>query len=99
MTSGTLERDVYRLPLYTPPQAARIVAVPAATLRNWAQGYSYKTLQGAVEAFPLITTTRVGNSRAPVTAVPRPCRGIRARCVPGGWGADATNSSGHPLAR
>ena len=29
------------------------------------QGYSYKTLGGVVEAFPLITTTRVGSSRAP----------------------------------
>jgi len=65
MTSSTIERDVYRLPLYTPPQAARIVAVPPATLRNWVQGYSYKTLGGVVEAFPLITTTRVGSSRAP----------------------------------
>ncbi len=51
MTSSTIERDVYRLALYTPPQAARIVAVPPATLRNWVQGYSYKTLSGVVEAF------------------------------------------------
>ncbi len=29
MTSSTIERDVYRLALYTPPQAARIVAVPS----------------------------------------------------------------------
>lgn len=65
MTSSTIERDVYRLPMYTPPQAARIVAVPPATLRNWVQGYSYKTLGGVVEAFPLITTARVGSSRAP----------------------------------
>lgn len=65
MTSSTIERDVYRLPLYTPPQVARIVAVPPATIRNWVQGYSYKTLNGVVEAFPLITTTRVGSSRAP----------------------------------
>lgn len=65
MTSSTIERDVYRLPLYTPPQAARIVAVPPATLRNWVQGYSYKTLGSVVEAFPLITTTRVGAPSLP----------------------------------
>ncbi len=65
MTSSTIARDLYRLPLYTPPQAARIVAVPPATLRNWVRGCSYKTLHGVVEAFPLITTTRVASSRAP----------------------------------
>ena len=61
MTSRSIERGVYRLPLYTPPQAARIVAVPPTTLRNWVQGYSYKTLRRVVEAFSLITT-RVGSS-------------------------------------
>ncbi|MGH3751739.1 MAG: hypothetical protein ACRDRP_03420 [Pseudonocardiaceae bacterium] len=53
MTSSTFERDVYRLPLHTPPQAARIVAVPPAALRNWVQGYSYKMLNGVVEALDL----------------------------------------------
>ncbi|MGQ0779293.1 MAG: DUF433 domain-containing protein [Pseudonocardiales bacterium] len=65
MMSSIIESDVYRMPLYTPPQAARIVAVPPATLRNWVQGYSYKTLSGVIEAFPMITTARVSSSRAP----------------------------------
>lgn len=65
MASSIEGRDVYRLPLYTPPQAARIVAVPPATLRNWAKGYSYKTLNGVIEAFPLITTARVSSRLAP----------------------------------
>ena len=57
MTSSTIERDVYRLALYTPPQAARIVAVPPATLRNWVQGYSYKTLGGVVVISGKASTT------------------------------------------
>jgi uncharacterized protein (DUF433 family) len=63
--ASIVEDEVYRLPLYTPPQAARIVEVPPATLRNWARGYAYKTLSGVVEAFPMITTARPGGSRGP----------------------------------
>jgi hypothetical protein len=60
-----VEDEVYRLPLYTPPQAAHIVDVAPATLRNWVRGYAYKTLGGVVEAFPMITTARPGSSRGP----------------------------------
>jgi hypothetical protein len=66
--ASVVEDEVYRLPLYTPPQAARIVEVPPATLRNWARGYAYKTLNGVVEAFPMIATARriyAGSRRPP----------------------------------
>lgn len=66
--SAAIDYDVYRIPLYTQPQAARIVEVAPATLRNWARGYAYKTLNGVVEAFPMITTT--GPRRAQAPSVP-----------------------------
>lgn len=61
----TADAEVYRIPLYTQPQAAKIIKVPPETLRNWARGYAYKTLGGVVEAFPMITTTGTGSGQAP----------------------------------
>ncbi len=55
-----VDTELYRIPLYTQPQAATIVDVRPETLRNWARGYAYKTLGGVVEAFPMITTSGVG---------------------------------------
>jgi uncharacterized protein (DUF433 family) len=55
----------YTLPLYTQREAARIVAVPENTLRNWARGYVYKTLTGFVEAVPMITTAARRDERTP----------------------------------
>lgn len=59
------DAEVYRIPLYTQPQAAKIIDVRPETLRNWARGYAYKTLGGVVEAFPMITTTGSGSGQVP----------------------------------
>jgi len=42
------------LPLYSIPEAARIVRVPVATLRAWALGRPYETARGSQEWPPLI---------------------------------------------
>lgn len=48
-------------PLYTMSDAARVVNVPPATLRNWARGYVFKGIDGAQhQVDALITTTGVG---------------------------------------
>ncbi len=45
----------YTAPLYTQAEAARIVGLPANTLRNWSRGYLYKTTQGPQSSEGLIT--------------------------------------------
>jgi hypothetical protein len=53
-------RDVhYITPLYRKAEAARIIAVPSTTFRNWAVGYAYKRLDGSeVVSQPIVTTAR-----------------------------------------
>jgi Putative DNA-binding HTH domain len=53
-------RDVhYITPLYRKAEAARIIAVPTTTFRNWAVGYAYKRLDGPeVVSQPIVTTAR-----------------------------------------
>jgi uncharacterized protein (DUF433 family) len=47
----------YALPLYRKAEAARIIAVPAQTFRNWSVGYAYKRLDGSqVASEPIVTT-------------------------------------------
>lgn len=58
--------EVYRFPLYTQSEAARILSVPDGTLRNWARGYSYKTFAGVRGAAPLITTTERHSRGGPI---------------------------------
>jgi uncharacterized protein (DUF433 family) len=56
------EREViddphYTTPLYRKAEAARIIAVPAQTFRNWAAGYARKRLDGSqVVSAPIVTT-------------------------------------------
>jgi hypothetical protein len=41
-------RDMhYTTPLYRRAEAARIIAVPPTTFRNWAVGYAFKRLDGS----------------------------------------------------
>lgn len=55
----------FAVPLYTQREAAELVGVPTSTLRNWAHGYSYKTLDGTRRVSdPMVTT--VGPRRGPV---------------------------------
>jgi uncharacterized protein (DUF433 family) len=51
-----IEQKPYTTPLYTQAEAASIIGVPANTFRNWAHGYSYKTLGELVAVKePLVT--------------------------------------------
>jgi uncharacterized protein (DUF433 family) len=55
---GDVIRDVhYTQPLYHKAEAAKIIAVPATTFRNWSVGYAYKRLDGSqVTSAPIVTT-------------------------------------------
>lgn len=47
----------YTAPIYHKTEAARIIAVPAQTFRNWSVGYAYKRLDGSqVVSAPIVTT-------------------------------------------
>lgn len=47
----------YITPLYRKAEAARLIAVPPSTFRNWAIGYAFKRLDGSeVVSQPIITT-------------------------------------------
>lgn len=47
----------YSTPIYHKAEAARIIAVPAQTFRDWAVGYARKRLDGSqVVSAPIITT-------------------------------------------
>jgi uncharacterized protein (DUF433 family) len=47
----------YAMPLYRKAEAARIIAVPSQTFRNWAVGYARKRLDGSqVVSAPIVTT-------------------------------------------
>jgi uncharacterized protein (DUF433 family) len=47
----------YITPLYHKTEAARIIAVPSQTFRDWAVGYAYKRLDGSqVVSAPIVTT-------------------------------------------
>jgi uncharacterized protein (DUF433 family) len=47
----------YAMPLYRKVEAARIIAVPSQTFRNWAVGYARKRLDGSqVVSAPIVTT-------------------------------------------
>lgn len=53
-----LPNDDQRLtvPLFTTPEVARYVRVPASTMRNWIRGYEYPSSQGASRAKPIVTS-------------------------------------------
>jgi uncharacterized protein (DUF433 family) len=54
-------------PLYSVAEAARVLAIPASTLRNWAVGYVVKRADGRPTfAFPLITSEPPQPGRASV---------------------------------
>ncbi|HEX6470845.1 MAG TPA: DUF433 domain-containing protein [Streptosporangiaceae bacterium] len=57
---GDVIRDThYITPLYRKAEAARIIAVPATTFRNWSVGYAYKRLDGSeVVSQPIVTTAQ-----------------------------------------
>jgi uncharacterized protein (DUF433 family) len=56
----------YTAPLYSGAEAARIIAVPRGTLRNWAVGYASKRLDGtSVPVEPLVTTNEPTTPRGP----------------------------------
>ena len=46
----------FEQPLYALPEAARLVRVPAPTLRNWVSGYHYPRSVGVGTAAPVIRT-------------------------------------------
>lgn len=54
---------MYTRPRYAQAEAARIIAVPSATFRNWAHGYTYRTLAGERSSSPLITLAEAGDDR------------------------------------
>ncbi|HEU5156179.1 MAG TPA: DUF433 domain-containing protein [Streptosporangiaceae bacterium] len=58
--SDDVIRDVhYIAPLYRKAEAARIIAVPSTTFRNWAVGYAFKRLDGSeVVSQPIVTTVQ-----------------------------------------
>jgi uncharacterized protein (DUF433 family) len=58
MTGGAVIDDPhYTTPLYHKTEAARIIAVPSQTFRDWAVGYAYKRLDGSqVVSAPIVTT-------------------------------------------
>jgi uncharacterized protein (DUF433 family) len=52
-----IEDPHYTTPLYHKTEAARIIAVPSQTFRDWAVGYAYKRLDGSqVVSAPIVTT-------------------------------------------
>lgn len=58
MVSGAgIDDPHYTTPLYHKTEAARIIAVPSQTFRDWAVGYAYKRLDGShVVSAPIVTT-------------------------------------------
>lgn len=58
MTQGRVIADPhYTMPIYRKAEAARIIAVPAQTFRNWAVGYARKRLDGSqLVSAPIVTT-------------------------------------------
>lgn len=47
--------EIYLAPRYSQAEAARIIEVPASSLRSWASGYTYPTREGFRESTSLIT--------------------------------------------
>lgn len=57
--SDIVEDPHYSLPIYHKAEAARIIAVPAQTFRNWSVGYAFKRLDGSqVVSEPIVTTLK-----------------------------------------
>lgn len=54
--------ELYFAPRYSQAEAARIIGVPASSLRNWASGYAYLTRGGVRESTSLITLAEPYNS-------------------------------------
>lgn len=58
--SAVIDDPHYTMPLYHKAEAARIIAVPSQTFRDWAVGYAYKRLDGSqVVSAPIVTTLEV----------------------------------------
>jgi uncharacterized protein (DUF433 family) len=59
--------EEYTVPLYSQAEAARIIDEPTNTVRNWAQGYAYRTTAGPQTAEGLITVAadRIGRRSLP----------------------------------
>jgi uncharacterized protein (DUF433 family) len=56
----------YTLPIYRRAEAARLVGVSPSTLRNWAQGYVFKRLNGEqTVSAPLVTTEPPPHGQGP----------------------------------
>lgn len=65
-----LDQEAFTTPLYSKPEAARIIGVPANTLRNWAHGYRYMTRsRGSAFSEPLITVNPRETSKLTVPYV------------------------------
>src|SRR5487761_1663643 len=55
--NSAIDDPHYTTPLYHKAEAARIIAVPAQTFRDWAVGYARKRLDGSqVVSAPIVTT-------------------------------------------
>ena len=55
--TAVIDDPHYTTPLYHKTEAARIIAVPSQTFRDWAVGYAYKRLDGSqVVSAPIVTT-------------------------------------------
>ncbi|MFC4056640.1 DUF433 domain-containing protein [Actinomadura syzygii] len=66
MVGATLLDPHYTRPIYSKAEASRIIAVPQTTFKNWAVGYTYKTLSGdAVSAAPIVTTAEPAGRASP----------------------------------
>jgi len=61
---GVIDDPHYTTPLYRKAEAARIIAVPAQTFRDWAVGYARKRLDGSqVVSAPIVTTLEPARPR------------------------------------
>lgn len=66
VSGSVLDDPHYTLPIYHKAEAAKIVSVPPSTFRNWALGYTYKTLDGSASSSePIVTTTEPRSKAGP----------------------------------
>jgi uncharacterized protein (DUF433 family) len=88
--TGNGQRDdaVWRLPLYSKAEAAKILRLSPSTLNNWVSGYSYPTRSGERQQKPLVTRT------APIARKTVPFAGIAEAYV-----LSALKRAGVPMQR